>query len=53
MLLMNGKRKPHEVLGNFFRSAGSVTAEVIEEYIRHSQDEWNFDFKDLKQKTLA
>jgi putative transposase len=39
--------------GKFFRSVGSVKAEVIEEYIRYSQDEWNFDFKDIKQKQLG
>jgi len=50
---LDGKRKPHLWSpGKFFRSVGSVTAEVIEEYIKYSQDEWNFDFKNLKQKTL-
>jgi len=51
---LDGKRKPHLWSpGKFFRSVGSVTAEVIEEYIKYSQEEWNFDFKDLKQKTLS
>ena len=50
---LDGKRKPHLWSpGKFFRSVGSVTAEVIEQYIKYSQDEWNFDFKDLKQKQL-
>jgi putative transposase len=51
---LDGRRRPHLWSpGKFFRSVGSVTAEVIEEYIKYSQDEWNFDFKDLKQKTLV
>jgi len=51
---LDGKRKPHLWSpGKFFRSVGSVTAEVIEEYIKYSQDEWNFDFKDLKQQKLS
>ena len=50
---LDGKRKPHLWSpGKFFRSVGSVTAEVIEEYIKYSQEEWNFNFKDLKQKRL-
>ena len=51
---LDGKRKPHLWSpGKFFRSVGSVTAEIIEKYIKHSQDEWNFDFIDKKQTTLA
>ena len=38
--------------GKFFRSVGCVTAEVIEEYIKYSQEEWNVDFSDLRQKKL-
>jgi putative transposase len=50
---LDGERKPHLWSpGKFFRSVGSVTAEVIEEYIKYSQEEWNFDFKDLRQKRI-
>ena len=47
---LNGKRKPHLWSpGKFFRSVGAVTADVIEGYIKHSQ-EWNFDFEEQKQE---
>jgi putative transposase len=50
----DGKRQPHLWSpGKFFRSVGSVTAETIEAYIKYSQEEWNFDFKDLKQQQLS
>jgi len=50
---LDGKRKPHLWSpGKFFRSVGAVSAEVIENYIKYSQDEWNVDFSDLKQKKL-
>lgn len=50
---LDGQRKPHLWSpGKFFRSVGSVTAEVIEEYIKYSQDEWNVDFLDKRQPTL-
>jgi putative transposase len=49
----DGRKQPHLWSpGKFFRSVGSVTSQVIEEYIKYSQDEWNFDFKDSKQKQL-
>ena len=49
----DGKRKPHLWSpGKFFRSVGNVTAEVVENYVKYSQEEWNFDFSDSKQKTL-
>ncbi len=51
---LDGQRKPHLWSpGKFFRSVGSVTAEVIEEYIKYSQDEWNFDFIDKRQRSLG
>ena len=31
--------------GKFFRSVGSVSEEVIENYIRNSQHEWKLDYK--------
>ncbi len=49
----DGTKKPHLWSpGKFFRSVGAVSQKVIEEYIKYSQEEWNFEFKDLKQKTL-
>ncbi len=49
----DGTVKPHLWSpGKFFRSVGAVTAEVIEQYIKYSQEEWNFEFKDLRQTTL-
>ena len=51
---LDGKRKPHLWSPRkFFRSVGSVTAEVIEEYIKYSQKEWNFEFKDLTKKLFS
>jgi len=37
--------------GKFFRSVGSVTAEVVEKYIRES-NKWDFEFIDKNQKKL-
>lgn len=49
----DGKRKPHLWSpGKFFRSVGNVTAEVVENYVKYSQEEWNFNFNDGKQQTL-
>jgi len=49
----DGTKKPHLWSpGKFFRSVGSVKAEVIEEYIKYSQEEWNVDFSDRRQKTF-
>ncbi len=49
----DGTKKPHLWSpGKFFRSVGSVKAEVIEEYIKYSQEEWNVDFSDRRQKKL-
>ena len=40
--------------GKFFRSVGSVTAETIEHYIKHSNHNWKYyQGLDNKQKTLA
>ena len=38
--------------GKFYRSVGNVTADTVKAYIKYSQEEWNFDFRDLKQKRL-
>lgn len=38
--------------GKFYRSVGAVSEEVIEGYIKHSQNEWNVDFKNSKQTKL-
>lgn len=38
--------------GKFFRSVGSVTAEVVENYIKNSNN-WNFKFIDAGQKKLT
>ena len=47
----DGKRKPHLWSpGKFFRSVGAVTADVIEGYIKFSQEEWNFDFEEQRQQ---
>lgn len=48
-----GTQKPHLWSpGKFFRSVGSVTAEVIEQYIKYSQDEWSFEFRGKKIQTV-
>ena len=48
-LSRHGQRKPHLWSpGKFYRSVGSVRADVVENYIKYSQGEWNVDFKDLK-----
>ena len=50
---LDGRRKPHLWSpGKFFRSVGSVTSEVIENYIKYSQEEWNVDFRDMKKKKI-
>jgi putative transposase len=42
----DGKNEPHLWSpGKFFRSVGCVTAEVVESYIKNSQEEWKFDFE--------
>ena len=38
--------------GKFFRSVGSVTAEAVENYIKHS-NKWEFEFIDAGQKKLT
>jgi putative transposase len=38
--------------GKFYRSVGNVTAEVIEEYISHS-NKWDFDFLNSRQTKLV
>ena len=50
----NGTRKPSLWSpGKFFRSVGSVTADVIENYIKNSQDKWDFGYLDKTQTTLS
>jgi len=48
----DGKIQPHLWSpGKFFRSVGNVTADVIENYIAHSQGGWDFSY--LEQKDLS
>lgn len=49
VLSRQGQRKPHLWSpGKFYRSVGSVRADVVENYIKYSQGEWNVDFEELK-----
>jgi len=49
---LDGKRKPHLWSpGKFYRSVGSVKADVIEHYIANS-NKWDFDYLERKQATL-
>ena len=48
-----GQKKAHLWSpGKFYRSVGSVTAEVVESYIRNSNN-WEFEFVDKGQKKLS
>lgn len=39
--------------GKFFRSVGCVSQEVVEAYIKYSQDDWNVNFDDKAQQKLG
>jgi len=48
-----GSSEPHLWSpGKFFRSVGSVTAEVVESYIKNSND-WNFEYLERQQTKLT
>jgi len=48
----DGKKKPHLwSTGKFYRSVGSVKADVIEHYISNS-NKWDFDYLKRHQSTL-
>jgi len=52
-ILGQGRKKRHLWSpGKFFRSVGSVTAEVVENYIKHANN-WEFEFIDKKQTKLS
>tara|TARA_Y100000310_G_scaffold259806_1_gene268592 strand:+ start:473 stop:934 length:462 start_codon:yes stop_codon:yes gene_type:complete len=52
-ILSQGHKKRHLWSpGKFFRSVGSVTAEVVENYIKNSNN-WEFEFIDKKQTKLS
>jgi len=51
MYSSDGKKQAHLWSpGKFFRSVGSVSADVIQNYIAHSQESWDFTY--LEQKRL-